>query len=68
MYDNQDNKDISIYCKPNEWGYRYNVNHPKINELYHRYMKWKGIIGRPMTDAERYDFESYIDTLLQKQS
>lgn len=58
--------DISIYCPHNEYGYRYNINHPKINELYHRYMKWKGIVGRPMTDKERYDFERYIDTLREK--
>lgn len=63
----QDNsKDISIYCSPNPYGYRYNVNHPKINELYHRYLKWKGIVGRPMTDKERYEFESYIDKLIKK--
>ena len=56
----------SIYCSPNQWGYRYNVNHPKINELYHRYAIWKGIVGRPMTDKERFDFEAYIDTLVVK--
>lgn len=64
MHDNSN--DISIYCNTNPWGYRYNVNHPKINELYHRYLKWKNIIGRPMTDKERFDFESYIDGLIQK--
>ena len=61
----ENNSDISIYCKPNQWGYRYNINHPKIKELYQRYCKWKSIY-RPMTDQERYDFESYIDKLIQK--
>ena len=64
----ENNNNISIYCQPNIYGYRYNINHPKINELYNRYLKWKGIVGRPMTDKERYDFESYIDKLIKKQS
>ena len=64
MSNNENN--ISIYCKPNPYGYKYNVKHPKINELYHRYLKWKDIVGRPMTDAERHDFEKYIDGLIKK--
>lgn len=63
MQDN--NTDISIYCNHNEWGYRYNINHPKIYELYQRYCKWKNI-HRPMTDDERKDFESYIDKLIKE--
>ena len=56
----------SIYCSANPYGYRYNVNHPKINELYRRYRAWKGIEKRPLTDAERFDFEKYIDGLIKK--
>lgn len=54
---------LSIYCPMNPYGYRYNVNHPKINELYRRYLEWKHIDGRPPTDAERREFERYIDGL-----
>lgn len=54
---------LSIYCPMNPYGYRYNVNHPKINELYRRYLDWKGIVKRPPTDAERREFERYIDGL-----
>lgn len=57
--------EVSIYCKPNPYGYKYNINHPKIDELYRRYCSWKGF-DRPMTDAERLDFESYIDGLIKK--
>lgn len=56
---------VSIYCKPNPYGYKYNVNHSKINSLMKRYCVWKGIIGRPMTDAERFDFEKYIDGIIK---
>lgn len=58
---------VSIYCSENPYGYRYNINHPKINELYKRYTKWKGLIGRPLTDAERYEFERYLDTVFVKE-
>lgn len=57
---------VSIYCTGNPWGYRYNVNHPKIRELMQRYIVWKGIAKRPMTDAERLDFEKYLDGVVQK--
>lgn len=55
-----------IYCPRNPYGYRYNINHPKINDLFRRYIKWKGIVGRPLTDAERFEFERYLDSLFAK--
>lgn len=57
---------VSIYCAGNPWGYRYNINHPKIRELMQRYRVWKGIAMRPMTDAERLDFENYLDGMVKK--
>ena len=57
----------TIYCPINEYGYRYNVNHPDINKLYRRYLVWKHIVKRPPTDAERFEFERYIDDLIQRQ-
>ena len=52
--------ETSIYNVDNPYGYRLNVNHPRIKVLYERYMVWKGIIGRPPTDAERFEFESMV--------
>lgn len=51
---------VPLHCAPNPYGYRYNVNHPIVNDLYRRYVKWKGI-ARPLTDAERFEFEKYLD-------
>lgn len=56
-----DTYDLSIYNFNNPYGYRYNINHPKVNELFRRYRAWKGI-HRPLTDAERHDFETYLDS------
>ena len=57
----------SFLCNNNPYGFRYNINHPKIDELFRRYLVWKGIVKRPPTDAERREFEAYIDTLIAKQ-
>lgn len=54
-----------IYAGNNPWGYRYNINHPKISELYIRFLRWKGIIGAP-SDRERKEFEEYMDKHLKK--
>ena len=54
-------KEESIYVVGNPYGFRYNVNHPYINKLYRRYLAWKDIAGRPPRDAERREFESYLD-------
>ena len=51
--------DIFIYNSP--YGYRLNVNHPRINELYRRYKEWKSFPqNMPLSDSERKEFESYI--------
>lgn len=61
------NNNNSIYCPNNKYGYKYNINHPKINELYLRYKEWKNIPrDYPMSDNERFDFEKYLDELLEK--
>ncbi len=57
----------SIYTENNQYGYKYNINHPKVNELYRRYKVWKGLaVQFPLTDAQRKDFESYLDGLMKK--
>ena len=51
----------TIYAAENKYGYRINIMHPKIEPLYKRYKKWKGIANWcPLSDAERLEFESYI--------
>ena len=52
----------SIYTASNPWGYRYNVNHPVINELYLRFKKWKGLpLSSPLSNEMRAEFEKYVD-------
>lgn len=65
MTDNN-SKLVSIYCKHNAYGYRYNINHPRISDLYNRFRKWKNIDSRPLTDSERFEFEKYLDGIFKK--
>lgn len=47
--------------KENQYGYKTDVNDPKIAPLYERFKKWKGIpVWCPLSDAERHEFEAYI--------
>lgn len=57
----------TVFANRNVYGYRYNINHPKVRELYQRYCNWKRI-NRPMTDEERFDFEAYIFDLIEKKN
>lgn len=61
-YDNQPTPTPapSIYNDNNPYGFKLNVNHPRINALLKRYMTYKGIDGRPPTDNERREFESIV--------
>ena len=57
----EEQKEESIYCFNNPYGFHLNINHPKINELYRRYKAWKGYPPHfPLSDKERREFESYI--------
>lgn len=50
-----------ILLANNPYGYRVNINHPRVAELYERYKRWKGIAHTtPMSDNERTEFETYI--------
>lgn len=50
-----------IFNDDNPYGYRININHPKVRKLYERYKKWKGIPpATPMSDNERLEFEMYL--------
>jgi len=58
----------SIYNENALFGFRYNVNHPYINNLYRRYKKWKGIPeSSPMSNEQRREFEIYLDGLFSSQ-
>lgn len=74
MHDFSRPKNTSIYnvdsygnpC-PNRWGYRYNVNHPKIRELYEEYHRKIGVpykIG--LTTGHRLHFENMLDIMFEK--
>lgn len=49
-----------ILAQNNRYGYRLNINHPIVFQLYTRYRKWLKIpdhTGFPLSDNERFDFE-----------
>lgn len=48
----------SIYAPQNKYGYRININHPKIKPIYERY-KFKNHI-MIMSDSERFEFEKKL--------
>lgn len=57
----------TMFVKNNRYGYKLNLNHPKIRELYYRYKKWKNIAEiYPLSDAERFEFERYVIENLKK--
>lgn len=47
-----------MMAKNNPNGYRLNINHPLIREIYWRYKEKKGIPRScPLSDHERFEFE-----------
>ena len=54
----------SIFNTKNPYGYKINVNHPKISYLYDRYKRWKGIYTIP-SDEQRLEFEEFIISKLK---
>lgn len=54
----------SIYAKPNKYGYRIAINHPKIKPLYERFKDSKN--ARILSDKERFEFEAIIISAIQK--
>lgn len=47
-----------IICEPNKYGYRVNINHPKIKPLYERFKRFRKAII--LSDRECLEFESII--------
>lgn len=49
------------------YGYRVNINHPRINPYYRRYKEWRGIaFAAALSDQERVEFESYMLPIIEK--
>ena len=57
-------KHNSIYAKPNKYGYKIAINHPKIKPLYERYKRRNGILIP--SPKERFEFEAHIMSAIQK--
>ena len=60
-----DNTAVFLPMGCNPYGYRLNINHKRINELYRRYKAWKGLAtNMPITDNQRREFEGYVLRML----
>jgi hypothetical protein len=59
-------KNDSIYAKPNPYGYRFNVNHPRILPLYEKYKDKAG--ERILSDQQRRHFEQLIFELIERRN
>lgn len=58
-----------MIAKNNPYGYRLNVNHPLIREIYWRYKEKNNIPRRyPLSDNERYEFEKVTIAWLIKKN
>lgn len=50
-----------------KYGYRVNINHPKINPYYRRYKEWREIaFTAALSDQERAEFEAYMLPIIEK--
>ncbi len=54
----------TIYAKNNSYGYKINVNHPKIRPLYERYKEKVG--ERILSDRQRRHFELIIFEMIER--
>ena len=56
-----------IFDTPNRYGYRVNINHPKILPLYEAYHKHIGVpLHIHLTTPQRLRFEAIIFRMMQK--
>lgn len=56
----------SIYAEPNKYGYKINVNHPKIRPLYERFKEKLG--ERILSDTQRFTFEMLIFQMIERKN
>lgn len=54
----------SIYAKPNKYGYKINIAHPKIRPLYERYKEHLHEII--LSDRQRLTFERIIFQMIER--
>lgn len=48
--------------------YRYNINEPRINQMYLRYKRHLGVrLNEPLSDRQRKRFESWLDKYILRQ-
>lgn len=47
-----------IFMNANKYGYKVNINHPKIRPIYERYKRKIGC--QILSDRERLEFEAFI--------
>ncbi len=57
-------KNNSIYNPENKYGYKININHPKIRPFYDAYKKKKGAVI--LSDQERFEFEDAIFKMMER--
>ena len=48
----------SIFALPNKYGYKLNVNHPQISQLYEKYKRKIG--EKILSDGQRFTFEYLV--------
>lgn len=54
----------SIYAKPNKYGYKININHPKIRPLYEKYKE--ELHQNILSDNQRFTFECIIFQMIER--
>lgn len=58
---------MNVFNENNPYGYRLNVNHPKIRDLYRRYKAWKEFPQQfTLSDADRFEFEEMVLSKLKE--
>lgn len=60
-------KKEDIYLKNNPQGFEININNEYVNNVFRRFMQWKGYrVNEPISNAERFEFEHYFKDLISK--
>lgn len=69
MYNKWEPRAVNVWASPNQWGYKFNVNHPTVGRLYKEYQQQHGLDVRiSMTDAQRLDFEQELLQRMREKS
>lgn len=57
-------KNESIYNPPNKYGYKININNPKIRPFYEAYKAKIGAVI--LSDKERHEFENAVFKMIER--